>query len=83
MDHQDSFWVEPARRGDAHAFRLLLDKYRRQIEAVHIRVMVTAVVVNKPYFMRLGLQPVDQEDRAPVGKVRAEASCKEDPSRLQ
>jgi RNA polymerase sigma factor (sigma-70 family) len=32
MDHQDSFWVERARRGDGHAFQLLVDKYQRQVE---------------------------------------------------
>lgn len=37
MDHQDSFWVERARRGDGHAFRLLVDKYRRQIEHLIVR----------------------------------------------
>ncbi len=34
MDHQDSFWVERARRGDSHAFGLLIDKYRPQIEGL-------------------------------------------------
>lgn len=34
MDHQDSFWVERARRGDGHAFRLLVDKYQDQIEGL-------------------------------------------------
>lgn len=34
MDHQDSFWVERARRGDSRAFGLLIDKYRPQIEGL-------------------------------------------------
>jgi RNA polymerase sigma-70 factor (ECF subfamily) len=37
MDHQDSFWVERARRGDGHAFRLLIDKYQGQIESLIAR----------------------------------------------
>jgi RNA polymerase sigma factor (sigma-70 family) len=34
MDHQDSFWVERACRGDNHAFGLLIDKYRPQLEGL-------------------------------------------------
>lgn len=34
MDHQESFWIERARRGDSRAFGLLIDKYRPQIEGL-------------------------------------------------